>query len=142
MAKAATRSRGRSRDQLGLIAYDDSGTFTVNERRAAWSDAYDQEEAWRRQVIAQGEPEYQAAGKQNDFFAALLKPYQGLPAIEQAQYPSSYASQLQAWIRLDFNFRTHRPEGAGVSRASLSEQWLAQGPHGEQASGTPALDVP
>ncbi|WP_247538398.1 hypothetical protein [Ralstonia pseudosolanacearum] len=129
--------KGLSRDQLDLIAYDDSGTFTVNERRAAWSEAYDQEEAWRRQVITQGELEYQATGKQNDFFAAVLKHYQGLPAIEQAQYPSSYASQLQEWIRLDFNFRTNRAEGTGVSRASLIEQWLAQGPHGNRASRTP-----
>lgn len=27
--------KGMSRDQLALIAYDDSGTFTVNEQRAA-----------------------------------------------------------------------------------------------------------
>ncbi len=126
--------KGLSRDQLDLIAYDDSGTFTVNERRAAWSEAYDQEEAWRRQVIAQGELEYKATGKQNDFFAAILKHYQGLPAIEQAQYPTSYASQLQEWIRLDFNFRTNQAEGTGASRASLNERLLAQGPHGDQVS--------
>ncbi len=129
--------KGLSRDQLDLIAYDDSGTFTVNERRAAWSEAYDQEEAWRRQIIGQGELEYKATGKQNDFFAALLKHYQGLPAIEQAQYPTGYASQLQEWIHLDFNFRTNQAEGGGVSHTSLIKQLLAQGPYGDQAPDTP-----
>jgi len=30
--------KGLSRDQLNLIAYDDSGAFTLNERRAAWQE--------------------------------------------------------------------------------------------------------
>jgi len=30
--------KGLSRDQLNLIAYDDSGSFTLNERRAAWQE--------------------------------------------------------------------------------------------------------
>mgnify|MGYP000278821171 FL=1 len=32
-----------SNDQLTNIIYDDSGTYTVNERRAAWSEAYDRD---------------------------------------------------------------------------------------------------
>ncbi|BCM07503.1 hypothetical protein MAFF241647_18600 [Ralstonia solanacearum] len=64
-------------------------------------------------AAAPGAPLYQATGSQNDCFAATRKPGQGLPAIEPAQSRSGYASQRQAWIRLDFNFRTNRPVGAG-----------------------------
>lgn len=128
--------KGMSREQLDLIAYDDSGTFTVNERHAAWQEAYDQEEAWRVQVIAEGEMEYQTTGKQNNFFEAVLKHYQGLPAIEQAQYPADYTAQLQHWISLDFNFRTNRAEGSGDSHNSVMTSLLSEGPYGAKATGT------
>ncbi|WP_257010154.1 hypothetical protein [Burkholderia ubonensis] len=121
--------KGMSREQLDAIAYDDSGKFTVNERHAAWQEAYDQEQAWRVRVIAQGDLEYQRTGKQNGFFAEVLKHYKGLPAIEQAQYPDGYASKLQYWISLDFNFHTNQAEGSGTSYKSVVETLLAQGPH-------------
>lgn len=130
--------KGMSREQLDLIAYDDSGAFTINERHAAWQEAYDQEEAWRVQVIAQGALEYRRTGKQNDFFAAVLKHYQGLPAIEQAQYPADYTAQLQHWISLDFNFRTNRAEGSGASHTSLIELLFSEGPYGAKATDTAA----
>ncbi len=121
--------KGMSREQLDAIAYDDSGSFTVNERQAAWHEAYDQEQAWRVRVIAEGDLEYQRTGKQNDFFAEVLKHYKGLPAIEQAQYPDDYASKLQYWISLDFNFHTNQAEGSRTSYKSVVETLLEQGPH-------------
>ncbi|WP_232456397.1 hypothetical protein [Burkholderia ubonensis] len=121
--------KGMSREQLAAIAYDDSGKFTVNERHAAWHEAYDQEQAWRVRVIAQGDLEYQGTGKQNGFFAEVLKHYKGLPAIEQAQYPDNYASKLQYWISLDFNFHANQAEGGGTSYKSVVETLLKQGPH-------------
>ncbi|KVQ76541.1 hypothetical protein WK05_06935 [Burkholderia ubonensis] len=121
--------KGMSREQLDAIAYDDSSKFTVNERHAAWQEAYDQEYEWRVRVIAEGDLEYQRTGKQNDFFSELLKHYKGLPAIEQAQYPDDYASKLQHWISLDFNFHTNQAEGSGTSYKSVVETLLAQGPH-------------
>ena len=74
--------KGMSRDQLALIAYDDSGSFTVNERRAAWSEAYSQEEAWRQKVVAQAMDEYNRTGKMTNFFKEVLAYYNELPAIE------------------------------------------------------------
>ncbi|AYZ61870.1 hypothetical protein EGY31_00470 [Burkholderia multivorans] len=138
--------KGMSREQLDAIAYDDSGSFTVNERQAAWHEAYDQEQAWRVRVIAEGDLEYQRTGKQNDFFSEVLKHYKGLPAIEQAQYPDDYASKLQHWISLDFNFHTNQAEGSGTSHKSVVETLLAQGPHARNGAkiaasatqGTPA----
>jgi len=118
-----------SRDQLALIAYDDSGSFTVNERRAAWSEAYSQEEAWRQKVVAQAMDEYNRTGKMTNFFKEVLAYYNELPAIEQAQYPDDYASRLQELIDLDFNYMTHRAEGKGSSPANLIDQLFASAPH-------------
>ncbi|WP_231876443.1 hypothetical protein [Azotobacter vinelandii] len=126
--KGSNPFKGMSRDQLALIAYDDSGTFTVNERRAAWQEAYDQEEAWRQKVVAKAEDEYNRTGKLTNFFIEVLEHYKELPAIEQAQYPSDYAARLQGMIDLDFNYMTHQAEGDGASSAGLIERLLAAGP--------------
>ncbi|WP_232460086.1 hypothetical protein [Burkholderia ubonensis] len=137
--------KGMSREQLNAIAYDDSGKFTVNERHAAWHEAYDQEQAWRVRVIAQGDLEYQGTGKQNGFFAEVLKHYKGLPAIEQAQYPDNYASKLQYWISLDFNFHANQAEGGGTSYKSVVETLLEQGPHarnGAMIAASATRDTP
>lgn len=121
--------KGMSRDQLALIAYDDSGTFTVNERRAAWQETYDQEEVWRQKVVAQAMDEYNRTGKMTNFFKEVLAYYNELPAIEQAQYPEDYASKLQELIDLDFNYMTHQAEGKGSSPANLISQLFESGPH-------------
>ena len=120
---------GLSRDQLALIVYDESGSFTVNERHAAYLDLYEQEQVWRRQAIAQADMEYQLTGKQTNFFAEVLKHYESLSPIEQAQYPGDYAARLQGMIDLDFNYMTHQTEGDGASSAGLIERLLAAGPY-------------
>jgi hypothetical protein len=133
--------KGMSTEQLDAIAYDDSGNFTVNERRAAWSEVYDQEEAWRVKTIAMGQLEYDTTGKQNNFFDACLKHYQGLPPIEQAQYPDDYAARLQHWIDLDFNFWTNRAEGSGTSHHSLIELVFGQSPYNQKSDGGPIQET-
>ncbi|ACO76744.1 hypothetical protein AvCA_04900 [Azotobacter vinelandii CA] len=127
--KGSNPFKGMSRDQLALIAYDDSGTFTVNERRAAYLEAADQEQVWRRKVVAQATDEYNRTGKLTNFFIEVLEHYKELPAIEQAQYPSDYAARLQGMIDLDFNYMTHQTEGDGASSAGLIERLLATGPY-------------
>ena len=121
--------KGMSRDQLALITYDDSGTFTTNERRAAWEEAYSQEEAWRQKAVAKAMDEYNRTGKLTNFFSEVLEHYKSLPAIEQAQYPEDYAADLQQKIDLDFNYMTHRAEGKGSSATSLIEQLVSAGPY-------------
>ncbi|PWB33695.1 hypothetical protein DCO48_08540 [Pseudomonas sp. SDI] len=93
--------KGLSREQLSLITNDESGSFTINERRAAWSEAHDQEEAWRRKVFQAADEEFHTTGKQTVFFSELLAHYQSLPALEKAQYPENYASTLQQRIRFE-----------------------------------------
>ncbi|WP_330522119.1 hypothetical protein [Pseudomonas sp. AL 58] len=116
---------GMSRDQLALIAYDDSGAFTVNERRAALCESLNQEYEWRRMVLAKGDAEYNSTGKLTNFFTEVLEHYEGLPAIEQAQYPGNYVSQLQGWIDSGFNYITHQSEGNATTLVGLLEEWMA-----------------
>lgn len=119
---------GLSPEQLSSIIYDDSGTYTVNERRAAWMESYRQEEVWREKVCTQVIDEYNSTGKMTNFFKSVLDHYNGLPAIEQAQYPKDYASDLESKIKLDFNYRTHRAEGKGEDPMSLIEMLLDKNP--------------
>lgn len=112
---------GMSSDQLSLIIYDDSGSFTTNERRAAWSESFDQESVWRQKVAANAMAEYNGTGKLTKFFTAALEHYNDLPAIEQAQYPDSYEAKLQGWIALDFNYKTHTAEGTGSAQEVIDK---------------------
>ncbi|HEY4293926.1 hypothetical protein [Luteibacter sp.] len=109
--KSSNPFAGMSQDQLALIAYDEGGAFTVNERNAAWSEAYSQEEAWRRDAVQRAMDEYNRTGKLTNFFTEVLNHYERLPAIEKARYPENYASQLRKRIGQDFNFMTHRNKG-------------------------------
>lgn len=104
---------GMSSAQLSLVVYDNSGSFTTNERRAAWSESSDRESTWRQSVVANSMAEYNNTGKLTKFFTAALDHYKDLPLIEQAQYPDSYEAKLQGWIALDFNYKTHSVEGKG-----------------------------
>ena len=119
---------GLSREQLANIVYDDSGTYTVNERRAASYEGDRQEEAWRVKVTTQAMAECNSTGKLTNFFKSVLDHFKELPAIEQAQYPKDYASDLESKIRLDFNYRTHQAEGKGEDPKSLIEMLLSSNP--------------
>lgn len=116
---------GLSRDELSSILYDESGTFTVNERHAAWSAAYDIDKAWREKVIAKSTIELQQTGKLVNFFQDVLDHYNTLPLIEQVQYPPNYAADLQQKIKLGFNYHKHRAEG-NDSPKTLIEMVLEQ----------------
>jgi hypothetical protein len=49
-----------------------------------------------------------------------------LPAIEQAQYPQEYASNLQSRINLDFNYRTNQADDNEKMPSSLIDMLLKQ----------------
>lgn len=117
---------GLSREQLSNIIYDDSGTYTVNERHAAWRESYDQEEAWREKVVAKAMDEYNRTGKLTEFFKSVLSYFKELPVIEQAQYPTDYASNLEYKINQDFNYLMHRAEGKSKDAKNLIETLLDQ----------------
>lgn len=120
--------KGMSRDQLVLVTYDEGGTFTVNERRAAYLEAFDQESAWRQKVTVQAMDEYNRTGKLTNFFSAVHERHESLPAIEKSQYPENYAADLQEKIDLDFNYIRHKAEDKGSSVNTLIEKIVSAGP--------------
>lgn len=54
---------GLSREQLSSIIYNDSGTFTVNERQAACRESYNQEEAWGKRLQLKQSPNTKTLAK-------------------------------------------------------------------------------
>ena len=98
---------------MDAVVYDNSGSFTVSERRAAFVQVEKIEEAWREKVVAEANYEYNSTGKLTNFYTSALDHYKSLPNIEQAQYPSDYAEKLKKWISMDFNFITDKAEGTG-----------------------------
>jgi hypothetical protein len=112
--------KGLSREQLSTITNDDSGSFTVNEKRAAYRQAHSEEEAWRMQVIAKAVQEYEGSGKLTEFFKESLAHFMDLPKMEQALYPEDYASGLADKIKLDFNYLTHSAGDGAPTPGSLA----------------------
>ncbi|MEQ9947244.1 hypothetical protein [Pectobacterium aroidearum] len=105
--KGANPFKGLSREQLALITYDESGAFTVNERRAAWVESYDQEQQWRQAIAAKMMDEYNRTGEiSSNSLSEILKHYKSLPAIEEAQQPKGYDIQLWARIQLQESGRS------------------------------------
>lgn len=95
-SEAPNPFRGMSREQLSLIDYDESGVFTVNERHAAWSEVYDQDQVQKRIIVAKMNEEYNRTGKVVDSLRDVLKFYKSMPAIDRAiQIPEAYEAELQ-----------------------------------------------
>ena len=117
---------GLSQAELILIAYDDKGPYTVNERRAAWDDAQAMELSWRDRAVAQCTLEYSSAKKMPGFYTQALAHYQTLPSIEKTQYPENYESRLKAQIQAQLSRKTDDRQYslfeilAGMGRASES----------------------
>lgn len=96
-----------SSDQLSLITYDESGSYTLNERSAAYYESYSREEAVRVNLMKQAQQEYDTTGKLTKFFQSVLDFYNQLPEIEQTKYPAGYSNDLENKISQDFNYRTN-----------------------------------
>ncbi|UVO07892.1 hypothetical protein LW347_18920 [Pectobacterium polonicum] len=102
--------KGLSLDQLSLIIYDDSKTFTVNERISALHESNEIENAWSFWVVEKSKQEWNAGEfKQTEFFKLVLKHHESLPLIEQVQAPANYESRLNHLIAMDYNFVTGEP---------------------------------
>lgn len=86
---------GLSRAELAAIQYDESGSFTTNERRAASSEAGRQEGAWSADVCARAAQERERTGKMTHFLREILAHFDTLPAVEQAAAPLGYVERLR-----------------------------------------------
>ena len=91
-----------SREQLNLITFDDSGAFTLNERRAAWQGVQKMDEDWRKVAINEGMMEQTRTGKAARFYDDALSYLKSLPSIEKAaSYPKGAEAILEARIKSD-----------------------------------------
>ncbi|MFJ4143379.1 hypothetical protein [Pseudomonas sp. NPDC089734] len=86
---------GLSYEQLTLIAYDESDTFTLNERHAAYRAAWEIETQWRMKI---GHDSQQGAFTQEPhlFYAEHLAHFRSLPLIDQAQYMEDYEADTES----------------------------------------------
>ncbi|MDR0736862.1 MAG: hypothetical protein LBF51_08570 [Zoogloeaceae bacterium] len=91
---------GLSREQLALIMYDQGDAFTLNERRAAFYEHYQQRQAWKQIVCAQAQQEQQATNTFTHFYKTCIAEYQAASPIEQATYPPNYVSRMEYYIGL------------------------------------------
>lgn len=117
---------GMSRDQLALITYDENGPFTVNERKAASLEAYEQESAWRKQVVAKAMDAYTHTGSifGDGVGSEILAHYKSLPAIEQSTYPKNYETQLKTQIA-QASEQTENKNPSSNDYASRLTSWIS-----------------
>lgn len=91
---------GLTREQAALIAYDDKGPYTANERCAAYRHGNNLEEQWRAGLMARGWQESDSTGgRVPKFMTECLDHYRALPAIEQARYDDGYEGRLLTSIK-------------------------------------------
>lgn len=87
--------KGFAPDHHTLIIYDESGTFTTNERRAALSEQNDQDYAWRLKAVAEQTWQWQQRnGDTSEALKGIMNHYDSLPPIEEAQIPGSWRHDM------------------------------------------------
>ncbi|PVZ20405.1 MULTISPECIES: hypothetical protein [unclassified Pseudomonas] len=90
---------GMPPDQLSLIIYDESGTFTTNERRAASRESYSQHLAWQIAISAKIMDDWSRNRTiSSGLYQEALDYYKALPPIEESQLLEGYEADFQALI--------------------------------------------
>ncbi len=75
-----------TQEQLSLIAYDEGGVFTVNERKAAAMETSRRYCEWSVYICSKISAEQQASGSSAQGLQEILSYYRSLPAIEEARF--------------------------------------------------------
>jgi len=101
--KAGNPFRGLPQNQLVLIVHDESGAFTVNERSAAWAEAYRLDQLKNVEMMRRSDVEYSRTGRRTGFFKEILAEYRGLSPTAKAMYPENYDRELQFLIARELN---------------------------------------
>lgn len=91
--------KGLPREQLSLIVHDDSGAFTVSERRAALMEKTDQHNQWANSIIGKMNAEYKLTGRTDQGLREILDFYNSLPPIEVAEY-GNYEATIMMQLSL------------------------------------------
>lgn len=90
---------GMSAQQLSVIAYDEGGSFTTNERQAAMIESGRQYSEWSKSVVGKMWDEYQQRGKSTEGLKEILAYYKALPAIEESRY-GNYEAEIMLQLDL------------------------------------------
>ncbi|MGE8323881.1 MAG: hypothetical protein ACN6OX_12475 [Pseudomonas sp.] len=75
-----------SQEQLSLIAYDEGGAFTVNERKAAAMETSRRYCEWSVYICDNISAERKTSGSSEQGLQEILSYYRSLPAIEEARF--------------------------------------------------------
>jgi hypothetical protein len=84
--------KGFSREQLSLIIHDESGAFTVSERRAAQAEKIAQHNEWAQYIIGKMNAEYRLTGRSDQGLREIVGFYNSLPPIEVAEFGNYQAN--------------------------------------------------
>ncbi|WP_295471418.1 hypothetical protein [uncultured Pseudomonas sp.] len=117
--RASDPFQGLSQPQLALVAWDDSQTFTINERRAAWLTLKSMQNVQQHRFAADAQQELASTGRVENTLKQALTHYRQLSAMEQAQLPEGYIERLEKALA-----RAAGSEGA--QRARLDTPALIQ----------------
>ncbi|GFM86525.1 hypothetical protein PSCICO_19240 [Pseudomonas cichorii] len=88
---------GLSYEQLTVIAYDESDTFTLHERHAAYRGACHIELEWGMDIYGRSQ-QGDFIQDPHLFYAEHLIYYRSLPPIKQAQSPADYEAKVEGWM--------------------------------------------
>lgn len=133
---------GLSRELLNLIVYDDKGSYTINERRAAWYGVNNIEARWNRRLMHESDIESALKnGRTPNFYAEVVAHYKSLPLIEQAQYPEDYEAKRLVWIQEDSSL-LDRKEPKFLTLFEMLEIMLQRKKRdpAPDAAGSPGID--
>lgn len=134
--------KGLSRDQLALVVYDESGAFTINERRAALDEARVQEDVWTQKTLAQSQGAMEQPGGLVSILNQTLDHFNSLPAIEQSRYPADYVNTLQREIDHGVSDVARQSKQGDAKLSDLATSYLIAGKYtSSQASEVSGLSV-
>jgi hypothetical protein len=89
---------GMSRSDLAAIKYDETGQFTLDERRAAAHEAARQRSEWAAYICGRAASERTRFGESANVLREVLAYYEALPAVERAELPPGYLENLRLKI--------------------------------------------
>lgn len=87
-----------SRNHLSLIAYDESGSFTLHERRMAQQEIHARDTRNYKELVSDAHKELANASTLMKTAGKALQYFNNLSAIERTLYPAGYPERLQEYI--------------------------------------------
>lgn len=87
---------GLPTSSLALIIWDDSQTFSLSERKAAWQEYKALQGAQQQTFMCAAQMELSIHGQLGDTTRQVQDHFRHLSAMAQAQYPEDYAQRLES----------------------------------------------